>query len=288
MASVARGHRKAAARTQGRGSWRGAAGPPTTLPSSRGPAPPAAPGRTLAVPRPGAARPSGLYRGEPRRGRDPRGDEMKVRSLRFGSSRGSHLLCPAPVRPRAAAATEAHGQGQLSGHPELVWLPLGFLSASPIPTGSDLQPHRCRNWAGPGSWFFGDPPQGTPPPPPSNDPCERTAGPRATGRERSRRPGLRARTPPPQSVARPSPSAAPRSCSGRTASVKSGRLEEETPEPVGTGQEPAGAIGSRRGRAARRRHLLSAPRDPWRLGRPALRGGRDHPRRRGRVNLAVT
>lgn len=104
MASVARGHRKAAARTQGRGSRRGAAGPPTTLPSSRGPAPPAAPGRTPAVPRPGAARPSGLYRGEPRRGRDPRGDEMKVRGLRFGSSRGSHLLCP----PRAPQSRRRH------------------------------------------------------------------------------------------------------------------------------------------------------------------------------------
>ena len=97
---------------------------------------PQPPGALPLSPGPGAARPLGLYRGERRRGRDPRGDEMKVRGLRFGPSRGSHLLCPAPVRPRAAAATEAHGQGQLSGHPELVWLPLGFLSASSIPTSS--------------------------------------------------------------------------------------------------------------------------------------------------------
>lgn len=40
---------------------------------------------------------------------------------------------------------------------------------------------------------------------------------------------------------------------------------------MGAGQEPAGAIGSRRGRAARRRHLLSAPR-PLEAGTPSPPG----------------
>ncbi|XP_043290522.1 translation initiation factor IF-2-like [Cervus canadensis] len=149
---------------------------------------------------------------------------MKVRGLRFGSSRGSHLPCPAPP-----------------------------CAPEPPPQPKRTAKATCRDT------------------PNSNDPCERKAGSRATGRERSRRPGLRDRTPPPQALARPSPSAAPRSCPGRTASVKSGRLDEESPEPVGAGQELAGAIGSRRGRAARRRHLLSAPR-PLEAGKPSPPG----------------
>lgn len=113
------------------------------------------------------------------RKRPPRGRDEGARPA-FRLQPRSHLLCPAPVRPRAAAATEAHGQGQLSGHPEPA-LASTRLYLPPILTGSDLQPHRCRNWAGPGSGFSGTP-SGDPTSTPSNDPCERTAGPRATGR----------------------------------------------------------------------------------------------------------
>lgn len=127
---------------------------PTTLPSPRRPARPAAPGRTpgsqgLGTARPAALRVSALSAAN-RGGTETRRAEGGARPAARVGPRVPPAL-PSPVRPGTATAAEAHGQGHLMGHPELI-PPPGFhwaLICLPILTGSGSAPSEApgRSWA---------------------------------------------------------------------------------------------------------------------------------------------